>query len=120
MPLFACAKCDVVENTALCDYWVQQKDYYEANGTMDGFEGVCSECKTGQWHGEFEKRTADQTAYIENDQGFLVEDPRDAEYKAMFKELIESCSPGEQKRILEGIRDGYFQPSKEPRKKQNE
>ena len=49
MPLFACSKCDAVENTALGAYWLN-----EARGNPV----LCSECDTGTWHGHFPKESA--------------------------------------------------------------
>ena len=42
MPLFVCQKCKCIENSALGSYWGQKKK-------------LCSECKTGKWHGRFKK-----------------------------------------------------------------
>ena len=62
MPLFMCTKCGCVENTALGHYWVPK--------FKDGGQPVeCSECHTGQWHGRFDKRSAD--GYFVDNQGFL-------------------------------------------------
>ena len=51
MPLFRCDKCGCVENTALSNYWMRHK----------ADEHLCSECdpEIGEWHGRFEKRSAD-------------------------------------------------------------
>ncbi len=49
MPLFACARCNTVENTALGWYWTP---------ALRGKEVLCSECKTGTWHGRFPKEDA--------------------------------------------------------------
>ena len=46
MPLFVCT-CGNVENTALGDYW---------NPQLEGKPGRCSECVSGEWHGQFPKR----------------------------------------------------------------
>lgn len=46
MPLFNCSKCGVVENTALGAYWYER---------VKGKPVLCSECKTGEWHGRFAK-----------------------------------------------------------------
>lgn len=45
MPIFACAQCRIAENTALGEYWGREKK-------------LCSECATGKWHGQFEKKSA--------------------------------------------------------------
>jgi len=46
MSLFICSKCGCVENTALCLYWIGNKD-----------KPLCSECdpKINKWHGIFKK-----------------------------------------------------------------
>jgi hypothetical protein len=49
MPLFKCAKCHAIENTALSNHAV---DWCE------GRDPICSECETGRWHGRFPKRHA--------------------------------------------------------------
>lgn len=51
MPLFKCSKCGCVENTALAGAWTQWH--------IDKKPVLCSECKTGKWHGEFPKDQAD-------------------------------------------------------------
>ncbi len=61
MPLFMCPTCHCVENTALGHYWMPK--------FKDGQKVACSECHTGQWHGQFEKRSAD--GYFVDNQGFL-------------------------------------------------
>lgn len=50
MPLFACANCLCVENTAACNYYEQVLDS----------RPLCSECdpSIGLWHGKFEKKSA--------------------------------------------------------------
>ncbi len=108
MPLFACTKCDTVDNTAVSDYWIQQKEHFELSGTREGFRALCSACRLGKWHGEFTRRTVQQAKMIEDAQGFLVDDPRDADATKMFAELIAVCCPSEQLRIISGCRDGYF------------
>jgi hypothetical protein len=52
MPLYACSRCNVVENTALGGYWVQQRRAREAGVPH---APLCSECdpEIGQWHGQF-------------------------------------------------------------------
>lgn len=63
MPLFVCQKCLHVENTALSDYWVQEMDAHERGGA---FGPVCSECRTGDWHGQFPKTHINDTHYVED------------------------------------------------------
>lgn len=116
MPLFECTECSVVENTALCDYWVQQKEHYEETGSLEGFAGICSECRSGKWHGEFGKRTVDEANLIEDEHGYLVHDQTEDAVAKMFTELIAECIPSEQARILAGCRDGYFAPEPQHRK----
>lgn len=69
MPLFVCAKCKCVENTALGLWWNKHDyDIYVFNETNETFKGkgLCSECapekfvdgtltKYGKWHDQFEK-----------------------------------------------------------------
>ncbi len=55
MPLFACSKCNAVENTALGEYWSRIKD------------PLCSECSSlcgGKWHGRFPKERADNGKWV--------------------------------------------------------
>ena len=58
MPLYACSKCQTVENTALGGYWEQQIDAAEAGKQH---EPLCSGCdpKIGKWHGRFPRNRAD-------------------------------------------------------------
>lgn len=49
MPLFRCDTCGCIENTALGEYWLRDRD---------GKPVLCSECHTGTWHGRFKKRSA--------------------------------------------------------------
>ena len=72
MPLFICAKCGCVENTALSTYWFRKNLKY-----IDGLEEyqdkpLCSECGMaefkngkeqslmvpGRWHNRFPKKLA--------------------------------------------------------------
>ena len=110
MPLFACARCSTVDNTALTDYWIQQQEYFERNSSIVGFEGLCTECRTGKWHGEFPRQTVSKSRYVRDPKtpNFLMEDPRDKEHAKTFNSLIASCSASEQHRIIEGIQAGYF------------
>ncbi len=74
MPLFICAKCGCVENTALSTYWFRKNCRY-----TDGLEEyqdkpLCSECGAvvyddnhnkglivpGRWHGRFPKKPASE------------------------------------------------------------
>ena len=44
MPLFVCTKCNGIDNTATSGgYWGEDVK-------------LCSECKTGEWHGRFDQR----------------------------------------------------------------
>lgn len=64
MPLFICAKCGCVENTALSTYWFRENLKY--TGELEQYQDrpLCSECgmragKTmipGHWHNQFPKR----------------------------------------------------------------
>ena len=55
MPLFKCLRCGCIENTAPAWWWLTEK--------------VCTECKTGRWHGLFPKESAKEM--IEGEDGFL-------------------------------------------------
>lgn len=61
MPLFCCAKCRCVENTAAANYWP----------AVDKGSALCSECDPaiGQWHGSFPKRSA--VGMLVDQKGFL-------------------------------------------------
>jgi len=59
MSLYACEKCNAIENTALGQYWMEEPG-----------ERICSECATGTWHGEFLKRDAKEAGYY-TDGNFL-------------------------------------------------
>lgn len=61
MPLFQCSSCGCLENTGLSEFWVQ-RDFEKVNPK-------CSECYTGKWHGQFEKKPA--TGYKIDQRGFL-------------------------------------------------
>lgn len=66
MPLFICAKCGCVENTALCTYWFRTDLKYcdELKEYQD--KPLCSECGIaekgrmipGRWHNRFPKVNA--------------------------------------------------------------
>lgn len=63
MPLFKCAECGSLENTALGDYWYRTG--HEKKPPR------CSECAEGKWHGRFDKITPEAGGYIEGNDGFL-------------------------------------------------
>lgn len=69
MPLFACASCDAIDNTAISEYWVQQLEAHDAGRK---FEPKCSECRTGKWHGKFPKRFAKVEGYIPKMSRFIM------------------------------------------------
>ena len=52
MPLYVCAKCQCVENTATGGYWGQK--YMNKIS-----KPICSECDTGEWHNHFKQRKHD-------------------------------------------------------------
>lgn len=58
MPLFACSKCETVENTALGSFWGQSPR-------------LCSECATGVWHGIFSKKNAFDGSWLVGRYGYL-------------------------------------------------
>lgn len=63
MSLFACTRCNAVENTAVTlGYW---------SNLMDGEPVLCSECADGKWHGLFPKRLLSETDYVIGPNGTL-------------------------------------------------
>jgi hypothetical protein len=34
---------------------------------------LCSECATGEWHGEFEKQTLEESGYVKAKSGYLYQ-----------------------------------------------
>lgn len=77
MPIFACEKCQCLENTALSTYASRNMDIWpdEYRGKM-----LCSECSSpvfksgkpsgyGVWHGKFAKRSA--VGYLIDQSGCL-------------------------------------------------
>lgn len=64
MPLFRCSKCDSVENTALGEYWWRKHE---------GSPVLCSECASGDWHGQFEKQPFTNGKWIEGEDGFVYQ-----------------------------------------------
>lgn len=68
MPLFKCAKCGCVDNTAVSTYWFRNNLEYV--GDLAPYQGLplCSECGMvsndgtkmvpGRWHGKFPKKEA--------------------------------------------------------------
>ncbi len=68
MPLYRCAKCGSVENTALGGYWAQG---YNARVAGEKHVPLCSACNPaiGEWHGRFERKQAD--GYLVDRGGFL-------------------------------------------------
>lgn len=74
MPLFICAKCGCVENTALSSYWVRK--HFKYCDELEEYQGkpLCSECGMvvyehvnntgaivpGRWHGRFPKEKASE------------------------------------------------------------
>ena len=53
MPLYVCAECNTVENTALGSYYADRHA---------GRPPRCSQCATGEWHGRFPRREYDPEA----------------------------------------------------------
>jgi hypothetical protein len=62
MPLFRCAQCNCVENTALCHYWMRK---------MEGERLVCSACdpEISAWHDHFPQTSA--VGYLVDQSGHL-------------------------------------------------
>lgn len=71
MPLFECSQCGAVDNTAISGYWEQQFDAMQSGSE---FKPKCSECHTGQWHGEFPKQLNADLRLIKDKRGFLQGD----------------------------------------------
>lgn len=69
MSLYRCTKCDVVENTALGGYWLQQM---AAHKDAKPFAPLCSQCdpEIGRWHGKF-PREAISPDWLVDKRGFL-------------------------------------------------
>lgn len=64
MSLFACEKCNSVENTALCG-WAET--YSGAGCQRIGRRHlICSACNPdiGKWHGLFPREDADEAGYV--------------------------------------------------------
>ncbi len=47
MSIYICEKCGCIENTSLGGYW---------KNCLRKEPKACSECNTGEWHNEFEKK----------------------------------------------------------------
>ena len=64
MPLFACSKCNCVEDTALSHYW---------GARLRQTAALCSACDPaiGKWHDEFPRESAD--AFVNDQDGFLLD-----------------------------------------------
>jgi hypothetical protein len=64
MPLFACSKCNCVEETALSHYW---------SARLRQVAAVCSACDPGigKWHGEFPRESAQ--GWVNDRSGFLLD-----------------------------------------------
>lgn len=64
MSIFVCSQCGVLENTALCLFWVKRKN-------DDTYEALCSQCdpEIGQWHGIFERQVYDGTQHVDYKDG---------------------------------------------------
>lgn len=82
MPIFICAKCGVLENTACCSFWTLTSswiNHYKFHPDLLPYKGkpLCSECATtaygkdkdgnevsavvsGKWHGKFDKKYPDE------------------------------------------------------------
>jgi hypothetical protein len=58
MSLYQCEKCGGRENTATGSYWGEKVK-------------LCSECKTGEWHGSFPKLLLPKNMFITNNAGNL-------------------------------------------------
>lgn len=68
MPLFECSRCKIIENTALGYYWLELRDA-DLQGRPPS--PLCSQCKTGTWHGQFAREPAIGSEYCLGSDGFL-------------------------------------------------
>lgn len=59
MSLYQCEKCGAKENTALGAYWSRDIK-------------LCSECSTGEWHGQFRKVILPLGMFVTNRDGNLA------------------------------------------------
>ena len=84
MPLFRCSKCGCIENTACCDYWSRVH--------LDEKEPLCSECETGEWHGLFNKRSADGMLIDQNNH-LWSQEQIDAGYLPKHYKIIGKVEP---------------------------
>lgn len=63
MPLFECTKCKTIDNTALDgNYWMAQLNKEPA---------LCTECVTGEWHGEFDKEQLTGSDFVLGSDGYV-------------------------------------------------
>lgn len=64
MPLFACTKCNCVEDTALSHYW---------SARLRQKSPLCSTCDPtlGKWHNEFPRESAQ--GWVSDRNGFLLD-----------------------------------------------
>ncbi len=60
MSLFVCSKCQSIENTALCSYWMSE-------------EKLCSACdpEIKKWHDKFEREKFDDKKWEYYDHRFI-------------------------------------------------
>ena len=67
MPLFQCSAedCKALDNTSgsCTNYWMRKKE---------GKLPLCSACdpEIDKWHGQFDRKTAEQHGYVKDKQGF--------------------------------------------------
>lgn len=61
MPLFECAECHSVDNTALTNFWFSTQ--------MENNPALCSACdpEIGEWHGKFPRITLDEYRILHPD-----------------------------------------------------
>ncbi|HLH92043.1 MAG TPA: hypothetical protein VKX28_26725 [Xanthobacteraceae bacterium] len=79
MPLFMCTKCGCVDNTALAEYWNQERDWLAATANAVArprFEPQCSQCLTSRWHGQFPRKLAE--GYVSDQRGRYIYTPEQA------------------------------------------
>jgi len=89
MPLFTCATCETIDNSALADYWEQRY--------INKQKPVCTKCKTNKWHNHFPQRKATIEELMTGDIIYFENSSLASETKKLMIDFItnngESCLP---------------------------
>lgn len=82
MPIFACDKCGVIDNTALTRYWLR-----------NGGPAFCSQCDPviKRWHGAFDRVNANKAGYWIGEDGFLYNPDYPPSHTKLVG-LVKKCS----------------------------